>query len=150
MIKVSKMADYAVVILSAMARADGALMTSTAIAQASNLPEPTVAKILKLAAGAQILESIRGANGGYRLVKTPSEITVADIVAAVDGPIALTACVDGGEGSCDYQAQCAVRGRWDGVNRAMKQALASVTLADMALPQIPNRATMHAAAEASA
>ncbi len=134
MIKVSKMADYAVVILGVLARGDGALMTANTIAQESGLPEPSVAKILKLAAGSDILQSIRGANGGYKLARTAQQITVADIVTAVDGPIALTACVDGGQESCSYEARCPVRGRWDGVNRAIKTALASVTLADMALP----------------
>lgn len=130
MIKVSKMADYAVVVLTALARSD-AQMTASGISGQTGLPEPTVAKVLKLLSRGQFLESTRGVNGGYKLSKAPGAITVANIIAAVDGPISLTSCVDDNDNSCGYQSRCAVKGRWNGVNHAVRGALDSVTLQDM-------------------
>ncbi len=130
MIKVSKMADYAVVVLAALARSDGQ-MTASGISGQTGLPEPTVAKVLKLLSREEFLESIRGVNGGYKLSKASKEITIAKIISAVDGPISLTACVDDNDNSCGYQSRCAVKGRWNGVNHAVRGALESVTLADM-------------------
>jgi FeS assembly SUF system regulator len=128
MIKVSKLADYAVVVLAALANSD-THMTAGGISLKTGLPEPTVAKVLKLLAKDDILHSIRGASGGYKLAATPEKITVAKIIAVVDGPISLTACVDGN--SCNFESRCAVKGRWNGVNHAIKGALEGVTLADM-------------------
>jgi FeS assembly SUF system regulator len=131
MIKVSKMADYAVVVLTALARSDSALMTASGVSAKTGLPEPTVAKVLKLLSKESFLESIRGASGGYKLAKSPHDITVANIITAVDGPISLTSCVDDADQSCGYSGRCAVKGRWTGVNYAVRGALESVTLADM-------------------
>jgi FeS assembly SUF system regulator len=124
------MADYAVVVLAALARSD-AQMTASGISTKTGLPEPTVAKVLKLLSREEFLESIRGVNGGYKLSKTPREISVAKIITAVDGPISLTACVDGSDQTCGYENSCAVKGRWNNVNYAVRDALESVTLADM-------------------
>ena len=131
MIKISRLADYAVVILETLARSDGSVMTASGLAMQSFLPEPTVAKILKMLAKADILISARGAHGGYRLAAAASEITVATIIAAVDGPIALTACVDGKADSCGFEGSCRVKGRWNMVNISIRDALEGVTLADM-------------------
>jgi len=81
--------------------------------------------------------SQRGAHGGYRLSKPLQAIAVADVIAAIDGPIALTACVDGHTGSCDVQSVCAVKGRWDLVNDAIHRALSHITLADMRAASVP-------------
>ena len=131
MIKISRLADYAVVILETLGRGDSSVMTASSLALQSFLPEPTVAKILKMLAKAEILESSRGAHGGYRLAAVPSEITVASIIAAVDGPIALTACVDDKADSCGFEGSCRVKGRWNMVNLTIRDALEGVTLADM-------------------
>ena len=131
MIKVSKLADYAVVVLATLARSENGLMTAPAISAQSGLPEPTVAKVLKLLAKEDILQSARGASGGYKLLAPPGEISIAKIVSAVDGPISLTACVAGSSETCGYEGRCAVKGRWNGVNHAIRQALENVTLADM-------------------
>lgn len=133
MIKISRLADYAVVILETLARGDGSVMTASGLAMQSFLPEPTVAKILKMLAKAEIVESSRGAHGGYRLGAAPEDITVLAIIAAVDGPIALTACVDGKVDSCGFEGSCRVRGRWNMVNVSIRDALEGVTLADMLL-----------------
>jgi Rrf2 family protein len=80
------------------------------------------------------VDGLRGARGGYRLARPLAALTLSDVILAVDGPIALTACVDGASGSCDTEATCPVRGRWDPVNEAVRGALASITLADLAGP----------------
>lgn len=130
MLRLSKLADYAVVVLVRLSQADGC-QTSPGIASVTGLPEPTVAKVLKLLSGAGLVRSQRGARGGYVLARPLTQIAVADVVAAIDGPIALAACVEGGSGDCASESLCPVRGRWDPVNHAVLQALTRITLADM-------------------
>lgn len=140
MIKVSKLADYAVVILATLAASDEAQMTAAGLALKTGLPEPTVAKVLKLLAKEDLLESIRGAGGGYRLAARPAEIRVSQIISAVDGPVSLTACVDGNTESCSYESMCPVKGRWDGVNRAIRESLERISLAEMLQDVTPAQA----------
>jgi FeS assembly SUF system regulator len=134
MLRLSKMTDYAVVVMGEMARRPQETMTATGLAERTSLPAPTVQKILKLIARDGLAVSIRGAAGGYRLARGAAEISVADVIAAVDGPIALTECVDGAPNACGVGQVCAMRGNWDRVNRAVQTALESVSLADMAQP----------------
>jgi FeS assembly SUF system regulator len=141
MLRLSKLTDYAVVVLIRLADRSRAVtceavQTSPGIAALTGIPEPTVAKVLKALSAAGLVASQRGARGGYRLIKPLHAVSVADVIAAIDGPIALTACVDGGDG-CDVQAVCAVKGRWDLVNDAIHAALASITLADMSQASVP-------------
>ena len=148
MLRVSKLTDYAVVVLvrlSAETREpyDG-VQTSPAIAAATFVPEPTVAKVLKALGTAGLVVSQRGARGGYRLIRPLETISVADVIAAIDGPIALTACVDGGVGTCDVQDVCAVKGRWNLVNDAIRQSLAAISLADMRDAGVPLRSFISA------
>ena len=139
MLKLSKLTDYAVVVLVRLSCGDGAagagVQTSPGIAQATGVPEPTVAKVLKALAGGGLVASQRGARGGYRLVRTLAEIPVADVIAAIDGPIALTACVEGG--CCEAESFCSMAGRWDPVNAAIRDALSAISLADMQEAAIP-------------
>lgn len=130
MLRLSKLTDYAVVVLVRLSVTD-AVQTSTGIAGTTGIPEPTVAKVLKALAGRNLVASQRGARGGYRLARPLTAIPIADVIAAIDGPIALTACVEGGPGDCDAQSLCPMRGRWDPVNEAIHQALSTITLADM-------------------
>jgi len=136
MIRLSKLTDYAVVLLTAMGRPEtdgGAGMhTATSLADRTAVPAPTVQKILKLLARDGIVVSTRGAAGGYSLSRPADAISVASIIQAVDGPIALTDCVDGQEGSCGVERLCPMRGNWDRVNKAVRAALEQVSLADMA------------------
>ena len=129
MLRLSKLTDYAVVVLIHLSRTGG-MATSPGIASRVGLPEPTVAKVLKLLAAAGLATSQRGAAGGYRLTRPLHTVAVASVIAAIDGPIALTACVDGST-VCEAGA-CPVRGRWDLVNDAVRTALTEITLADMA------------------
>lgn len=129
MLKISKLADYAVVVLTAMV--NGERTTAAALSAATRLPEPTVAKVLKLLAKGKVVSATRGVTGGYVLERPLKKIAVADVIAAVDGPVSLTACVTGGTGDCGFAGSCSVHGRWDGVNIAIRTALESVSLADM-------------------
>ncbi len=128
MFRLSKLTDYAVVVLVRLSK-DGGVQTSSGVAATTGIPEPTVAKVLKAMAGHGLVGSLRGARGGYRLARALSAIPVADVIAAIDGPIALTACVDGGD--CESGCLCPMRGRWDPVNHAIRTALGAITLADM-------------------
>jgi FeS assembly SUF system regulator len=136
MLRLSKLTDYAVVVLVRLAGAPGVL-TSPGIAAATGIPEPTVAKVLKILAGSGLVTSQRGAHGGYRLHRALDEIPVSDVINAIDGPIALTACVEGSVTECESQGLCPMRGRWDPVNDAIQQALNGITLADMQEAAIP-------------
>lgn len=139
MLKLSRMTDYAVVVLSQMARHQSDCLTAQDLTEMTALPQPTVAKVLKLLAKASVVESRRGTLGGYVLDRSADEVTVAEIIAAIDGPVALTACVDGHEGDCTVEALCPMRGRWDMLNTAVQTALESVSLAQIsAMPSNPD------------
>lgn len=146
MLRLSKLTDYAVVVLSALSRDGGAggVRTAFELALASGLAEPTVAKVLKALAQAGLVEGVRGAHGGYRLARALALVPLSEVIVAIDGPIALTACVDGAVGECDAEAICPVRGRWDPVNEAIRGALAGITVADLAAPRV--RMPAHAVA----
>lgn len=135
MIRLSKLTDYAVAILAQLSIAGEGKVASCAVLSAmTGVPEPTVAKILKMLTRAGFVMSTRGIHGGYRLDRPADKLTVADIITAMDGPIAVTACVDGGSNDCMLEAKCPVRGNWDRVNRAVRAALEEVTLADISVP----------------
>ena len=141
MLRLSKLTDYAVVVLIRLGEADrvtrDCVQTSPGLSAGTGVPEPTVAKVLKALASAGLVASQRGARGGYRLGRPLSAISVADVISAVDGPIALTACVEGSTTCCDVSSMCAVRGRWDLVNGAIQASLSSITLADMRDAALP-------------
>ncbi|MBI1300409.1 MAG: SUF system Fe-S cluster assembly regulator [Alphaproteobacteria bacterium] len=131
MLKISKISDYAIVILAQLAKDKEQCFSASCLAKETRLPEPTVSKILKILAKNNLVKSTRGINGGYTLVKSPGDITIEDVIVATDGPIAITACSNGAEPDCGVGQSCSVRGRWDDVNTAIKSALNAVTLNDM-------------------
>ena len=131
MIKLARLTDYAVVVLADMAGDKGVLLAASTLADRTGLPEPTVAKVLKMLARAGIVESSRGAGGGYVLRRAASEIPVTQIVEAMEGPIALTACSSGAHDSCSLSGQCGMHGRWAPVNAAVRGGLAALSLADI-------------------
>lgn len=137
MIRLGKLTDYGVVVLTAMAGAPAVIHTAASLSDRTAVPAPTVQKILKLLARGRVLTSVRGAAGGYTLARAADRITVADIISAIEGPIALTDCVDGAEGTCGVERLCPMRGNWDKVNRAVRKALEEVSLTDMAPPTAP-------------
>ncbi len=134
MIRLSRLADYGVFLMSRMAADDESVHNAVDIATATGLPVPTVSKLLTALARAGLLDSQRGAKGGYRLGRDPGGITVADIVSAVDGPIALTMCIEHGPGTCDVESFCSVGRGWHRINDAVRQALSEVSLAEIAGP----------------
>ncbi|MCC7348824.1 MAG: SUF system Fe-S cluster assembly regulator [Variibacter sp.] len=135
MLRVSKLTDYAVVVLSRL-EAEGGVQTAPGLAAGTGVAEPTVAKVLKMLAQAGLVEGLRGARGGYKLVRSLAELPLSEVIVAIDGPIALTACVDGGFGLCDAEHVCPVRGRWDPVNAAIRAALSAITVAEIATPKL--------------
>ncbi|MBX2833397.1 MAG: SUF system Fe-S cluster assembly regulator [Micavibrio sp.] len=134
MFKVSKLADYAILVLGAFNKSAEESMSASAIAHISRLPEPTVAKVLKMLTKAGLLTSTRGMNGGYRRAVPLGDMTLATVLEAVDGPLALTACVEGSNDECGFVSVCGVRGRWDDVNEAVRKALENVSIMDMVAP----------------
>lgn len=130
MIKLSKLTDYAVVILYEMAREGGVRLSAASLAERTRVPEPTVAKILKLLVRKDLIISTRGIKGGYALEKKPDEVRVRDVIAAIEGPVTLTACIHDGK-ECPMEDVCALKSGWQVVNNAVEESLGRVTLADM-------------------
>ena len=107
-------------------------MTASGLAVKTKLPEPTVSKVLKLLTRGQVITSTRGINGGYIFDSNPHEVTVAAVITALDGPVALTACcIETDEKCCDYEENCKLKDQWRPVNKAMRDALESVSLYQM-------------------
>lgn len=140
MIRVSRLADYASVVMACLARHAGEVMPAAQVGAETQLEAPTVSKLLKRLAQAGLVESFRGATGGYRLARPAANISLAEIVEALDGPIGLTECSIGHAG-CQRQAFCAVSRDWQGIGAAISDALRGVSLADM----LHRRAGAHAA-----
>lgn len=131
--KLSKLTDYATVILSVIAKESHRVHGAVDIAEATGIALPTVSKILKILVKAGVLSSVRGAKGGYVLAREPEKITVAAVISALEGPIALTECSASHKG-CNQASGCQIQGNWHLINEKIAQALESVTLADMIMP----------------
>jgi FeS assembly SUF system regulator len=132
MIRLSKLADYGIVMMTNMARHPERQHSAAGIAMESHIPQPMASKILKALVHADLLISHRGAKGGYGLARQAGSITVADVIKALDGPIALTACIEDGPGECDIEWVCPARANWQRINEAIRQALEGITMAEMA------------------
>ena len=133
MLRLSKLTDSATVILSFMARDNAQMHAAMEIASITGIALPTVSKILKLLVNAKILISTRGAKGGYEPARTPTEISIAAVISALEGPIALTECSISQQ-ACEQASGCEIRGNWNLINQTIHNALESVTLADMIRP----------------
>ncbi len=131
MIRLTNLADYAVVVMTAAARSGDPRLSAGAVSAMTALPSPTVAKIMGQLARAGLLVSTRGVAGGFGLARPAAEISIADIVEAVDGPIAMTLCASGHASDCALEGACAVRPHWPLINRSVRAALAAVTLSDI-------------------
>ncbi len=127
--RLSNLADYAVVTMAAAARhCGGGRVSASELAGETGLPAPTVQKVVSKLTAAGLLRSVRGAKGGLQLARPAAAISVADIVEAIEGPIALTACVDNGAHDCGLENNCAVQPHWPIVNQALRGALADIPL----------------------
>ena len=133
--RLSSLADYAVVLMAAAARHCGtARLNATALAEETGVPLPTAQKLVGRLATAGLIESARGAGGGFRLARPAAAISLADIVEAVEGPIAMTTCVDEDRHDCALDGHCAVKPHWGVVNGAIRGALAGVSLMQLSMP----------------
>ena len=131
MFRINRLTDYAVVLLLDMART-GRVRAAHQMAADTGVPVPTVAKVMKALVRAGLVRSTRGSGGGYVLARSADSIAVADMIEALEGPIALTACVHDADETCDREGFCPMSGHWNRVNAAVRQALAGITLAEMA------------------
>jgi FeS assembly SUF system regulator len=133
--RLSHLADYAVVLMTAAARRPtGARLSATELASETGVPLPTAQKLMGQLAASGLLRSVRGAAGGFSLVRQAGEISLADIVEAVEGPIALTMCSDSNNHQCILDAHCRVKPHIGVVGRAVRGALGAVSLDTLALP----------------
>lgn len=133
MLKLNKLADYATVVLASMAADPARRFNGQQLSDMTHLPAPTVAKLLKALNRGGLLHSTRGQHGGYQLARKPAQISVADVVRALEGPIALTDCAQHG-GGCDLSNTCRSRNSFRLIDDAIQQALAAVTLDQMVGP----------------
>lgn len=133
MLRITKLADYGTVIMNCFAKEPHSLMSASKIANKVQISLPTVSKILKKLVAANLIISVRGAEGGYRLSRSPSDITVAQVITAFDGKPALTECTNAGI-RCSKDAVCSIRDNWRIINHVILTALESLTLADMTKP----------------
>jgi len=131
-IRLSKLADYGIVIMTHLARPGGVQASAQEIALATRIPQPMAQKILKALAREGLLRSQRGVKGGYELAQAARLINVAQIIEALDGPIAITDCVERAQGDCLIESSCPARTNWERINSAIRDALEEVTLAEMA------------------
>jgi len=139
MLRISKLTDYATVILARLAAGGLEPRTAAEVARDSHIALPTVSKLLKQLHTAGLVDSSRGQRGGYRLSRPAREISAAAILDALEGPLALTACADS-HGHCDIRSSCSVGGSWQRINLAIRQSLEEVSLAELAgLERNPRR-----------
>lgn len=138
MLRINRETDYGVLILSAMALAPQQRVSSVQLAQTHGLPQPVVSKVMKQLVHAGLLCSFRGARGGYGLARSPHKISIAEVIEALEGPIAITECVEKGVTSCRHVHDCNAGAAWSRISAVVRRALERVTLAQMAAsPQQP-------------
>ena len=134
MIRLTNLADYAVVVMTAAARTPDLRLSAARVAELTTIPAPTVAKLMGTLARADLLTASRGVAGGFSLARPAADISIAAIVEAVDGPIALTNCQSVDKHECAIEGHCSVRTHWAPINQAVRAALEAVTLADLLRP----------------
>jgi FeS assembly SUF system regulator len=120
-----------------MASSVEGVQTAKELAEKTGLPQPAVSKILKSLARSKVVASHRGVQGGYRLAREASRVSVADVIEAVEGPVALTDCGDESVPACEFTGQCSVQANWLRINQVVRRALANISVEDMLLP--PNK-----------
>lgn len=136
MLRLNRMTDYAILLLAVLAGRKGEVVTSATLAHHTQLNQPTVAKIAKALVKAGVVSAERGVNGGYRLVRPANEVNAAEVIEAIEGPIALTACVEGVEEPCETRHGCFMSGHWNEVNSSIREALERVTLDRLFNPEV--------------
>jgi FeS assembly SUF system regulator len=142
MLRVTKLTDYATVILTVLASEPDAVLSASELAERARLEPTTVSKILKPLAQSGLVAAFRGANGGYRLARPADEIGLIDIVEALEGPLGMTEC-SVHVGSCGIEQSCGVRANWHRINEVVIDALRGITLAQMLAPLPPKSVPEH-------
>lgn len=132
MLRLSKLADYGTQVMTYMAR-DRIVHSASEVAAGLGIAVPTVSKILKMLVRKNLVVSVLGAKGGYRLTRHPREISIADIINAMDGPISITECSS--TSTCVRESFCSTRSNWQGINHIIQDALEKVNLAEMIAPK---------------
>jgi FeS assembly SUF system regulator len=130
MLRVGKMTDYALLLTNQLVKSGDELNTTEQLAKATHVPLATVRKLLKLLVDAGIVTSYRGANGGYCLANDPAKLTIADVISAIEGPIALTECSTQ-QSVCDLASTCGLKTNWSYLNQIVTNMFEQITLADM-------------------
>ena len=130
MLRMTRLTDYAVALLARFALQPGQ-HSAKEMAAALHLPAPAVSKVLKTLARNGLLETHRGVKGGFTLAKPATAISVAEVLEAFEGPLALTECSSGHVGACELESCCSVSGPWRRINQAMAEALGEISLAEM-------------------
>ena len=133
MFRISRLTDYGTLILVYLAEQEGRLCSASEVAAGTHVAQPTVQKLLKVLARTGLVDSVRGADGGYRLSRSPRLINAAQILDALEGPVAITECSTD-ESQCELEALCHVGGAWQRINSALRVALADISLADLGRP----------------
>lgn len=133
-LRLAKLTDYAMVLATRLALEPNAVHSTRSLGEATGLSASTVAKILKALSAARLVTSVRGKNGGYALAKPASRVTLADVIVAMEGPLALTECSSHERGPCDIEGACRIRRHWRRINVVVLEALRGVTIADLAKP----------------
>ena len=136
MLRMSKLTDYGTLVMTYLARHPNGLHTANEIADEVSVALPTASKLLKLLARAGLVTSTRGTHGGYFLARPAREISIAQVIAALEGPIGLTECASM-PGACEQETGCSVSGNWQRINKVVVGALQQVTLAEMVAPIFP-------------
>lgn len=140
MLRVTKLTDYATVVLTVLASTPDAVLSASELAERARLEPATVSKILKQLGQSGLVAAFRGANGGYRLARPAEEISLIDIVQALEGPLGMTEC-SVHAGSCGIEQSCGVRANWHRINEVVVDALRGITLAQMLAPPPPKPAS---------
>lgn len=133
MLRIGKLTDYAMMILAVLARVPEGVQSATTLADSLNLPSTTVSKILKILSEAELVSSVRGAEGGYKLQKSAHEISVAEVIAVMEGDIAMTECCEQIE-RCTLQTSCSMKSNWLKINKVVQGLLSRLTVVDMMSP----------------
>lgn len=131
MLRISRLTDYATVVLATLAEHPDRVQTATALAEHTRIAAPTVSKLLKQLQRANLVTSTRGLHGGYQLARAAADISAADILDALEGPVALTDCA-AGHGNCGIEANCRAGRVWQRLNQAFRRSLSEVSLAQLA------------------
>jgi FeS assembly SUF system regulator len=136
MLRLSKLADYGTVVMTFMARESARVHSAHEVAEQIGVSAPTVSKVLKILARHELVVSTRGAKGGYVLARAPGEISMAEIISAMEGgPLGLTECSTT-PGLCLQETNCSIRGNWQKINQVIVRALEQVSLAEMTRPVV--------------